>query len=181
MRTPSFPLRSAFLALPLHGEALEVFVAAQHSLEPFADCLRFQPPATAHLTLVFWRELLEIEWQPMLSKAHDIAVATAPFDVPIRGWGTFGAPGAERVLFLTPVFSPELATLKKRCPWPQAQPFHPHITLARMTHAGRFDHARKAIAKVLDGVSCVLHSHLLRLYANINEAAQTPLQDFPFG
>lgn len=178
-----FPLHSAFIALPLEGPAKWQFQALQEELKPFADFLRFQNPQSPHLTLYFWRELLKIEYDDVLHKIAAIADRTPSFTVHVNGADTFGKAGHEHVLFLTVAFSPELATLKKLCPWPNPpdQPFHPHITLARISHPQKFTVYRKKIMKVLEGLSFEMPVTMLRMYAEIDHVKQTQLAEFPLG
>ncbi len=176
-------LQSAFIALPLEGEARRRFAAWQRRLEPFDSFLSFQNPATPHLTLRFWRELSPIEHVQVLRAAEAIAARSAPFFLRINGAATFGPAGRERVLFLTVAFSPELSDLKKRCPWPNPpdrKHFHPHITLARIRHPQRFAVHRKKVFKALPDIDLPMAVDRLRLYAAQNGRKQTPLQDFPF-
>ena len=180
----SFPVRSAFLALPLENDAKWQFQALQLLLEPYREFLSFQNPQSPHLTLIFWRELLEIEYQPIIDQATKIAVKSEPFTLMINGADTFGKSGDERVLFLTVEFSPQLATLKKMCPWPQQKEFHPHITVARVKHSQKFSVHKKKIMKIMkvfEDVNFAMHIDRLRLYAEIDGRKQTALQDFEFG
>ncbi len=177
----TFPLRSTFLALPLEGEAKWQFQALQEALKPYDDILRFQNPTSPHLTLQFWKEVMEIEYAPIVKKAQDIAARTSPFTLQVIGAETFGSRGEGRVLFLTIAFSPELATLKKLCPWPNEEhAFHPHITLARMSHPQRFAVVRKKIMKGLADVSFPMVVDRLRLYVEVNAMKQTKIGEFPF-
>lgn len=175
----SFPLRSAFLALPLEEDAKNAFAELQGRLRPWEAALRFQQPDTPHLTLSFWRELLAIEYEDIVPTMERIARRTAPFSLRVNGVDTFGTAGRERVLFLAVAFSPELATLKKLCPWPNPpdQPFHPHITLARITRPQTFVVHRKKIMKALGDVSFDLPVRVLRLYGIVDGQAQTPVAE----
>jgi 2'-5' RNA ligase len=178
----SFPLQSAFLALPLEGQPKWQFQAIVEELKPYRDILRFQNPQSPHLTLYFWKELLKIEYDQIIPQAEKIAAKTSPFQLHVNGSDTFGKPGEERVLFLTVAFSPELATLKKLCPWPNPpdQPFHAHITIARINHPQKFTVHKKKIMKVLEGIEFDVPVSLMRFYAEINDVKQTPLHDFSF-
>jgi 2'-5' RNA ligase len=175
----SFPLRAAFLAIPLSGEALTQFRDLQERLHEHTDCLRFQSPETPHLTLQYWKELMEIEYGQILKQADKISASTTPFDLRIEGIGTFGNRGEDRVLYLDVPFSEELARLKKRCPWPSLDSFHPHITLARVSHPQRFAIVKKKILKILDHPRMIMTVDRIRLYAEIDRKKQTPLLDFP--
>ncbi len=183
-----FPLRSAFLALPLEGDAKDAFAEIRERLRDHDDVFSFQSPDSPHLTLQFWRELMEIEYGQVLTQARKIAETTAPFSLKIEGFDTFGAHGNPRVLFLAVPFSEPLARLKKRCPWPSRieaeekdaplDAFHPHVTLARIRHPQRYRVIEKKVTKALKDVSFTMTVDRLRLYAKIGEKHQAPLHDF---
>src|SRR5947209_3115131 len=115
----SFPLHRVFLAIPLEGNAKERYRELQQRLQEHENIFTFQNADSPHLTLQYWEEVMQIEWQPLLHQAEKIAAATEPFSLKLEGVKTFGRPGQERVLFLDIPFSEDLARLKKRCPWPQ--------------------------------------------------------------
>lgn len=182
-----FPLRSAFLAIPLEGDAKARFQALQQPLADHSHALSLQNPDSPHLTLYFWPSVLKIEWEGIRAKAAEIAGRTAPFTLQTTGVETFGDHGRDRVLFLSVAFSPELAMLKKLCPWPNprtsegdAQAFHPHVTLARVRHPERFSIAKKKILKSLADAEFDIRVDRIRLYADVDGAKQTPLEEFAF-
>lgn len=176
----SFPLRSAFIAIPLKGDSRKQFQALQENFLEQEGILHFQNPESPHLTLQFWPKLMEIEYHQVLAQALAIAEKSDPFTLKIEGADTFGERGNDRVLFLNVPFSEPLARLKKLCPWASEKPFHPHITLARISHPQRFVRIKKDVMKVLEGASFEMDVTMLRLYAEIDGQKQTPLQDFPF-
>lgn len=175
-----FPLHSAFLALPMEGDAKENFRVLSDRLKDF-DFLALQQTDTPHLTLNYWKEIWEIEYRPILEQCGKIAAATMPFALTANGFDTFGKKGEENVLYLTVAFSPELATVKKKCPWPNKyDEFRPHITLARIKNPQKFQVYRKEIEKLLDGINFPFDVPMLRLYGYVEGKKQTPLHDFPF-
>lgn len=176
-----FPLQSAFLALSLSGAENSAFRKLQNHLEPFNDILNLQNPETPHLTLQFWPSLMKIEYEQILIQAEKIAQKQTPFDYSVIGADTFGSRGDDRVLFLYPHFSDALARVKKSCPWPSPEEFHPHVTLARIQHPQKFAVHKKKIMKLLTNISFTVHVDRLCLYAKVAGASQTPLRDFPFG
>jgi len=200
-----FPLRSTFLALPLTGQAKWQFQALQEALKPYEESMRFQNPQTPHLTLFFWPEVLELEYEGIVKQAEKIASAAQPFVLKVTNAATFGDPtpsasggfrgasptlhsalrgagrGEDRTLYLDIAFSPELASVKKSCPWSEGRPFRPHITLARIRHPQRFHVWKKKVMKAVDGAAFDVPIDRLRLYAEIEGRKQTPLEDFPFG
>ncbi|HRH93122.1 MAG TPA: 2'-5' RNA ligase family protein [Candidatus Peribacteria bacterium] len=179
MHQPSFPLRSTFLAIPLQDEALAEFQRLQALLKPFEDCLTFQNPQTPHLTLMFWPEAGELEYQGIAGQAAKIAGKTPAFTLKVTGPDTFGERGRDSVLFFSIAFSPELALLKKSCPWTDRREFHPHITIARVYHPERFAVVKKEVLKRL-AAEFAVPARRLRLYGNVHGEKQTPLKDFAF-
>ena len=184
MENLSFPLQRAFLALPLEGDAKRAFSELQKRLAPYEKLFRFQSPETAHLTLYFWKELMEIEYGDVLKKIEAIANRTSPFMIHVTSVETFD----DRVLTLAIARSQELSTLKKLCPWPnpchpvlRRRAFSPHITLARMRNPNAFRVHKKKIMKLLNDVSFQIPCDRLRLYAEAEGVRQRPLQDFLFG
>lgn len=175
-----FPLRSTFLALPLENDALRAFANYQQLLTDCSDCLSFQNPHTPHLTLMFWPEVGDLEYRGIAEHALKIAAKTAPFSLSIIEPDTFSARGRDTVLFFRVAFSPELALLKKSCPWTDRRAFHPHITLARIHHPERFSVVKKDVLKRLRGTAFPMLCRSLRLYGNIDGRKQTPLYDMPF-
>jgi len=176
-----FPLRSVFLALPLEGQPKWQFQALQEELKPFADILRFQNPQSPHLTLMFWSSTGELEYKGIRAQAQKIASLHKPFTMQVTGAETFGSHGEDQVLFLSIGFSDELARVKKTCPWSDGRPFAPHITLARIGHPQRFNVVKKKVMKILEGTAFNIPVDRLRLYAEVNGAKQTALEDFVFG
>jgi len=176
----SFPLHATFVALPLEQKAKWQFQAMQEELKEYEDILRFQNPSTPHITLQYWKEVMEIEFHQIQTQMKKIVGAATPFVLHATEVGTFGDHGNDRVLFLEIGFSEELARLKKSCPWPSGQPFHPHITLARIRHPQKFAVHKKNIMKALRDCSFDIPVDRLRLYANIDGASQTPLEDVSF-
>jgi len=176
----SFPLSSAFLALPLEGSPKWQFQALQEELRDYEDFLRFQNPQSPHLTLQYWQELMEIEDGQVRRQAQAVAQLCAPLTLHVQSVETFGSRGEDRVLFLTVAFSEELARLKKSCPWPNAKPFTPHITLARIAHPQRFAVQKKRIMKALGDCAFSFSCDCLRLYAEVEGKKQTPLEDYVF-
>jgi len=176
----SFPLKAAFVALPIEGRPKWQFQALQEELKPFGDMLRFQNSQSPHLTLQYWPEVMEIEYDQIRKQANTVAQHTAPFSLHVTGAGTFGSRGADRVLFLIIAFSEELARCKKSCPWVSGKPFEPHITLARIGHPQRFATVKKRVMKALDGCAFDIPVDRLRLYAEVNDQKQTPIEEFPF-
>ncbi len=179
MAEPQFPLRSTFLALPLEDAALDEFRRLQAGLREFGDSLTFQNPDTPHLTLMFWPEVGELEYAGIGEQAAKIAAKTPAFRLNITGPGTFGERGRDTVLFFEVAFSPELALLKKSCPWTDRRAFHPHVTIARVHHPERFAIAKKEVCKRL-AARFAVPAATLRLYGNVDGKKQTPLRDFAF-
>jgi len=175
-----FPLQATFIALPLENEAKWQFQALQEELKEFSDCLRFQNPASPHLTLYYWKEVMEIELGQIKETAAKIAQCTSPFTISVESAETFGSRGEDRVLFLKCAFSDELARVKKACPWPESRPFKAHITLARMNNPQKFAVVKKNVMKKLKDCQFEIKFDRLRLYGMVEGRRQTPIEDFVF-
>ncbi len=175
-----FPLHSTFLAIPLEGQSKNAFQEAQSRLKEFDAIFRFQNPDSPHLTLQFWKEVMEIEYYQIIPQSKKIADSSSPFSLKVQGVSTFGSRGEDRVLYLDVPFSDELARLKKRCPWPNSEPFTPHITLAWIKHPGKFAVHKKKILKVIGEVEFEMRVDRVRLYAEVGGVKQVPIQDFNF-
>jgi len=175
-----FPLKAAFIALPLEKQAKWQFQAWQEELKPFQDFLSFQNPQTPHLTLQYWKEVMEIEHQQILIQAKKIASAMEPITLNVVGADTFGTRGEDRIIFLSVSFSDELARLKKSCPWVSGKEFKPHITLVRIRHPQKFTVHKKKVMKALQDCRFDIPVDRFRLYAEIEGQKQTPIQDFVF-
>lgn len=173
----TFPLRSVFLALPLEGSAKEEFRLLQTSLEPFDHLLKFQNPASPHLTLQFWPTVMQIEYEQIRKQIPVIASKHRPFRLKIESIEFFGKRGEDHVMALAVPFSEPLARLRKSCPWPSDRPFHPHVTLARIDHPQRFIREKKKVLKALGNPSFDVSVNALRLYAQVDGKNQTPLMD----
>lgn len=174
-----FPLKSFFLALPLENEAKWQFQALQEELKGFSDVLRFQNPQTPHLTLMYWPEVLQLEYEGICKQTEKLAGSHRPFTVTVTKAETFGSRGEDRVLYLDISFSDELARVKKDCPWSEGRPFTPHITLARISHPQKFTVHKKKIMKLLADCQFSITFNRLQLYAEINHQKQTPLTSYP--
>lgn len=175
-----FPLRATFLAIPLEGNAKHAFQALQMRLKDFEGIFRFQNPDSPHLTLQFWKEIMEIEYYQIIPQAKKISGASSPFMIKVQGVSTFGTRGDDSVLFLDIPFSDELARLKKKCPWPSGEPFAPHVTLARIKHPQKFAVRKKKIMKLIGDAAFDMTADRLRLYAEVGGVKQTVIDEFAF-
>ena len=182
MQEMSFPLKRAFIALPLEGAVRERFRIIQNSLTEYEDIFRFQNPETAHLTLYFWNELMEIEYDDVVRKLEKIAGRTLPFVLHVLSAETSidQKTKLDRVLWLTIDRSEELSKLKKLCPWPNIHPFSPHVTIARIGKPHDFRVHKKKIMKLLRDVAFDVPVDRVRLYAECGGIRQAPLEDFMF-
>jgi 2'-5' RNA ligase len=75
----AFPLRAAFLAIPLEDNAKWQFQALQEAIREYENILSFQNPQSPHLTLQFWQELMEIEFHQIVKQTEKIASTIKPF------------------------------------------------------------------------------------------------------
>ena len=175
-----FPVKRTFIALPLENEAKWQYQLIQENLNSYEKIFRFQNPASPHLTLYFWSELMEIEYDDVIKKVEAIARRSKPFTIEVTSASTNESEGRglPRVLWMNIKRCDELASIKKQCPWPNTRPFSPHITIARMRNPNDFIAHRKKIMKLVKDISFDIPVDRIRLYAEIDGVKQTPIRDF---
>ncbi|MFB6135760.1 MAG: RNA 2',3'-cyclic phosphodiesterase [Halobacteriaceae archaeon] len=137
-----------FVSVDLPGDLAEAVAAVQREFED-ASGLRFTDPRQAHVTLKF---LGEVDAADVDALRADVARAVAdagvaPFEVTYGGLGVFPSEEYIRVLWLgvrdgagdaelTALQEAVEARLVARGFDPADHEFTPHVTLARMEHAG---------------------------------------------
>ena len=103
------------------------------------------PPTPAHITLVPPTQIETDEWPAAVEHMASAAAMTAPFDVHIRGTGTFRPVSA--VVFIgvvAGISSCEVLAGRLRAgPLHTRQrfPYHPHVTIAHDLPDGQLDRA----------------------------------------
>jgi 2'-5' RNA ligase len=145
-----------FVSVDLDGLA-ESVAAVQERFEGTSG-LNLTDPTQAHLTLKFIGDRPE-EDVPALVAALERAVETAdlaPFEARFAGLGVFPNPQYIRVVWLgVREGSEELTTLYEHVERelvdlgldPEEHEFTPHVTLARMEHAGGKDTVQAALSE----------------------------------
>jgi len=126
--------------------------------------------------------MMQMEYDAVQRVAQVIAERSHPFVLQTSGIETFGDRRGDRVLCLSVQFSPELAAIKKLCPWPNppGQPFHPHITIARIDHPERFSVVKKKVMRALEKQDLTVVFDRLGLFGEIDGRKQTPIKEFVF-
>ncbi len=135
-----------FVSVDLPERLADAVEAVQADFEP-ADGLRMVDPEQAHLTLKFLGDVQD-DAAPEVVDGLETAVAAAevpPFDATIRGLGVFPSfeyisvvwlgigEGADALTALHDAVETELV---ERGFEPSEHEFTPHVTIARMDHAG---------------------------------------------
>lgn len=119
--------------------------------------VRWADPAGLHLTLAFLGELDDARLAEAHSATREAALTVAPFALRIGGLGTFGPPGAPRVVWagvtgdlraLARLHEALAAALERRGFARDARPFAPHLTLARLRTPPTPDHAARLASLV---------------------------------
>jgi len=146
-----------FVSVDLPTSLREPIAALQAEFAA-ATGLDFVDPADAHLTVKFLGEVPATEYDALV-EALERAVATAnvaPFDATFEGLGVFPSLEYVRVLWLgVGTGERELATLHDAVERettalgydPEEHAFTPHVTLARMSHAGGKDLVRELVGE----------------------------------
>jgi 2'-5' RNA ligase len=144
-----------FVSVDLPAEFAAAVAAVQEELRP-ADGLRFVDPERAHVTVKFLGEVSETEFETV-----DRAVArgversgVGPFSVTYGGLGVFPSMAYVSVVWLgVETGARELTRLHEAVETettavgvdPEDHDFTPHVTLARMDHAGGKEHVQEVV------------------------------------
>ena len=101
-------------------------------------------PANIHLTILFLGTVFESQASALAAATDEIASAYQPCTLEVKGLGYFGRAQSPRVIWagltgnLQPllVLQGEIAAAAKRTGiFPDAKPFHPHLTIGRVRSA----------------------------------------------
>jgi len=175
----------AFVALPLPDGVRREVAGVIARLSPSLPEVRFVRDEGAHVTLRFlgWTraETLAAIEAP-LARA---AAACPPFEMALRGLGTFPDRGSPRVLWLGLDLPAAARRLQAACEEaavatgfePEPRPFHPHLTLGRWRGRTR----RPALPEM--DLGSALASELILYRSDIRPAGSVyaPLAAFPLG
>lgn len=186
-----------FVAIEL-GEAARAYLrAAIERLRLVIPSARWVDPAGLHLTLAFLGELDDARLAEVAPAVIEAAAGAEPFTLTIGTLGTFGGPGAPRVIWagvggalrpLGEIHQRLRAALAQRGFAPEARPYSPHLTLARIAAPlppEQRDRLAKAVAAsarrpmdapsiAVDALS-VMKSELVRPAARYTRLAAVPL------
>jgi len=173
----------AFVALPLPDGVRREVAAIIARLSPSLPDVRFVRDEGVHVTLRFlgWTraETLAAIEAPLAAAA----AACPPFEMAIRGLGTFPDRGSPRVLWLGLDLPAAARRLQAACEEaamatgfePEPRAFHPHLTLGRWR--GR---ARRPVLPDVD-LGCTHASEIILFRSDIRPAGSVyvPLAVFP--
>lgn len=132
----------------------------------------------AHITLVPPVELSEEQVDAAESHLDEVAGAAEPFDIHLRGTGTFRP--VSPVVFVSVVKGisqcEQLANRVRRGPLdvPLQYPYHPHVTIAHHLPEETMDRAFEE----LGGFECTFDADRFHLYRHDHAAGWRPARDF---
>ena len=129
-----------FIGVPLQAKVVDELTAICHRLRSERDGLRWSSPDSWHFTLQFLGETSEERYRCLVPRLRDLRSPGVP--VQLEGLDCFDRAG---VFFAGVDVSPQLADLQRlvtaatsRCGFvPEARPYHPHVTLARVKGGGK--------------------------------------------
>ena len=183
----------AFLAVVVEGEETVARLRALLSQLREIRGLRTVPPLQLHFTLKFFEDLPEAKLVAAKVAAARAAAGSSPFPLSLSGLGTFPPRGPARVLWVGCAAGGDaLASLASAVEResvlegfePEARPFSPHLTLARVKdpRAARDASAFVAANGSFDGGTADV-SGLVLFHSVLgpSSAAHTPVGRFPLG
>jgi 2'-5' RNA ligase len=175
-----------FLAIDLDEAARQAVAAEQRRVARAiqgADrsALRWVAPERLHFTLVFLGDVTDAQMPPFVAVVND-RLDARPFVARLTGLGVFPRRGAPKVLWIgVGEGAQEIADLQRRATGltmragipVEAQPFRPHLTLARWRTSRPID-ARRVLAA--DGhleVAQVEVDHITLYHSQLSAAGPT--------
>jgi RNA 2',3'-cyclic 3'-phosphodiesterase len=132
----------SFLAAELPEPILRKIGEVQGGLRSSRADVRWTNPEKIHLTLKFFGDIEESRIDPIFKSIEEPVRNTLPFSLKVRGVGAFPHLKNPRVIWIGLVDDREVLTslqkqietqLQKIGFQPEDRPFHPHLTLGRMT------------------------------------------------
>jgi len=123
-----------FLGIALDPSATEALIRLAANLRRPGDNLRWQPPESLHVTLVFLGSVTPTQHACLID--HLATLIAPPATIELDGIGAFERPG---ILYAYVTPTPSLLHLQRavtavtqQCGFtPELRPYRPHITLAR--------------------------------------------------
>ena len=175
----------AFAALPLPDGVHREVAGLIHRLAPSLPGLRFVRDDSAHVTLRFLGWTRADTLARLEAPLAAAAAACPPFEMAIRGLGTFPGRGSPRVLWLGLDLPAPARMLQTACEdaavaagfEPEARAFHPHLTLGRWRDRVR----RPDLPEVDLGSARVSELILYRSDIRPSGSVYSPLAVLPLG
>jgi 2'-5' RNA ligase len=137
-----------FVSIEPSAEAIQSLRVSSRVWRPALEVpgIRWLPPAQWHVTLLFLGDVDDAR-VPELGQALSRATAcSGPFELALGTLGAFPSPGRPRVIWiglqgdLQALHRVQAAVACDAAPWihrPDPKPFHPHLTLARVSGPSR--------------------------------------------
>jgi 2'-5' RNA ligase len=181
----------AFLAVSVEGEETVARLRALLSELRSVRGLRTVPPHQLHFTLKFFEDLPEAKVAVAKAAAARAAGVSFPFSLSLSLLGVFPARAPARVLWIgcgsgSEALSGLASSVEKEFTFegfaPEARPFSPHLTLARVKDPRAARDAARFVAANCTFDGGTMEVKELVLYHSLlgpSGAAHTPLGRFP--
>nr|MDH3164439.1 RNA 2',3'-cyclic phosphodiesterase [Bacillus licheniformis] len=127
-----------FIGIPIPAELSDPLYQTV-SGRPEFSFHRWVHPLDYHITLVFLGSAEKEQLAMLAGDLKLISDETAPFQLAIKRFGTFGKPSEPRILHVEPEYSAALFHVREQVKHAadaagfeiEKRPFHPHVTVAR--------------------------------------------------
>jgi RNA 2',3'-cyclic 3'-phosphodiesterase len=141
-------MKRIFTAIKIHPDTrlLEILNLLQKELSD--EKISWVKPENMHLTLKFFGDTPDKNMHPIITALHSPTLLFNPFDITLKGLGSFGSSRYPRVIWLGIENHPELSTLYDAINTallplghvPDKLFFTPHLTLGRIREINTPDH-----------------------------------------
>jgi len=147
------------MAVAISDAVRDKLTEIQASLKETGADVGWVAPANIHLTILFLGTVFESQASALAAATDGITSAGQPGTLEIKGLGYFGRSQSPRVIWaglagsLQPLLAlqSEIATAAKKTGiFPDAKPFHPHLTIGRVRSSRRAQDLMQAMVPYRD-------------------------------
>lgn len=169
---PLQELSNVFLAVVLPEQAQKEFQTFLDEIATFGADIKYQPAASAHITLHFWESIDQSIFEEIQHYVERLQNQFEPFDVTLNKLKYFPNPRRPFVTWLDVRSNKRINEMALLRPWDDKRSFTPHCTLGRIQTIHTFSENRKKIEDIARDTSIDFKATTLKLYARYAGVSQ---------